>query len=111
MLGIQLPPLYLERSLEALSRLDYFTLFFSLSPSCCDSRRFPSPVLKLGQSLLQASQSSIQSTFPSPRHVNFQRCAFQTKLEGGVSVECAASGLENAARARLSILRTIMNSD
>lgn len=50
-------------------------------------------------------------TFPSPRHVNFQRCAFQTKLEGGVSAECAASGLENAAQARLSILRTIMSSD
>lgn len=57
MLGIQLPPLYLERSLEVISQLDYFTFFFSLPP-CCDSRRFPSLVLKLGQSLLQASQYS-----------------------------------------------------
>lgn len=32
MLGIQLPPFYLGRSLEALSRLDYFTLFFPLPP-------------------------------------------------------------------------------
>lgn len=47
---------------------------------------------------------------PSRRHVNFQRCAFQTKLEGGLRAECAASGLGNAARARLSILRTIMNN-
>lgn len=31
---------------------------------------------------------------PSPRHVNFQRCAFQTKLEGGMRAECAASGLK-----------------
>lgn len=51
---------------------------------------------------------NIVPTFPSPRHVNFQRCAFQTKLEGG---ECAASGLENTAQARLSILRTIMKDD
>lgn len=48
---------------------------------------------------------------PSRRHVNFQRCAFQTKLEGGLRAECAASGLGNAARARLSILRTIMNNN
>lgn len=33
MLGIQLPPLYLERSLKALSRLDYFTLFFPAPPA------------------------------------------------------------------------------
>lgn len=52
---------------------------------------------------------NIVPTFPSPRHVNFQRCAFQTKLEGGMSAECAASGLENAAP--LSDLCTIMNSD
>lgn len=54
---------------------------------------------------------NIVPTFPSPRHVNFQRCAFQTKLEGGMRAECAASGLENAAQARLSVLRTIVNCD
>lgn len=33
MLGIQLPPLYLERSLETLSRLNYFTPFFPPPPA------------------------------------------------------------------------------
>lgn len=41
----------------------------------------------------------------SPRHVNFQRCVFQTKLEGGMGAECAAS-----AQPRLSNLRKIMNN-
>lgn len=46
----------------------------------------------------------------SPRHVNFQRCVFQTKLEGGMWAECAAAALGNVARARLSNLRTITNN-
>lgn len=60
MLGIQLPPLYPERSLKALSRLDYFTLFFFSLSLLLWFSSFPLPntearsVTPSGQSVLHS---------------------------------------------------------
>lgn len=52
---------------------------------------------------------NIVPTFPSPRHVNFQRCAFQTKLEGGYERGVRRVGF--GKRCTGTSLNSLMNSD